>query len=130
MIYKKGSVDYTPIHFLHKSVTFDELVSLYTVSDVCVVSSTRDGMNLVSFEYIASQKKRKGVLILSEFAGAAQSLSAGSIIINPWNTDQLSEALEEAVSLTDKERARKFEKLYKYVSKYTRYVRRRIRSIE
>lgn len=77
-------------------------------------------MNLVSFEYIATQQKRKGVLILSEFAGAAQSLN-GSIVINPWNTEELAGAYYEAVSLSDKERSHKFEKLYKYISKYTRY---------
>ena len=116
-----GTVDYTPIHFMHKSVNFDELIALYSVSDVCVVSSTRDGMNLVSFEYIATQQKRKGVLILSEFAGAAQSLN-GSIIINPWNTEELSSAFNEAVSLNDTQKKVKFEKLYKYITKYTRFV--------
>lgn len=110
-----------PIHFLHKSVSFDELIALYAVSDVCVVSSTRDGMNLVSFEYIATQQSRKGVLILSEFAGAAQSLN-GSILVNPWNTGELASAYHEAVSLDDEQRAQKFQKLYKYISKYTRLV--------
>jgi trehalose 6-phosphate synthase len=70
-----GTVEFTPIHFLHKSVGFDELVCLYAISDACVISSTRDGMNLVSYEYIASQQETFGVLILSEFAGAAQSLN-------------------------------------------------------
>lgn len=110
-----------PIHFMHKSVSFDELIALYAASDACVVSSTRDGMNLVSFEYIATQKKRKGVLILSEFAGAAQSLN-GSLVVNPWNTEELARAYHEAVSMSDEQRARKFEKLYKYISKYTRFV--------
>lgn len=103
---------------MHKSVNFDELISLYAISDVCVVSSTRDGMNLVSFEYIATQQKRKGVLILSEFAGAAQSLN-GSIIINPWNTEELSAAYNEAVSMSEAQKSAKFEKLYKYITKYT-----------
>lgn len=70
-----GTVEFTPIHFLHKSVKFDELVALYSIADACVVSSTRDGMNLVSYEYIASQQNSHGVLVLSEFAGAAQSLN-------------------------------------------------------
>jgi len=64
-----------PIHFMHKSVTFEELVALYAVSDACIVSSTRDGMNLVSYEYISCQQEKHGVLVLSEFAGAAQSLN-------------------------------------------------------
>ncbi|PYI31228.1 alpha, alpha-trehalose-phosphate synthase 2 [Aspergillus indologenus CBS 114.80] len=115
---KFGTVDYMPIHFMHKSVSFDELIALYAASDACVVSSTRDGMNLVSFEYVATQQKRKGVLILSEFAGAAQSLN-GSIVVNPWNTEELANAYHEAVSMTDDLRAQKFEKLYKYITKYT-----------
>lgn len=110
-----------PIHFLHKSVNFDELIALYAVSDVCVVSSTRDGMNLVSYEYIACQAKRHGVLVLSEFAGAAQSLN-GSIIFNPWNTDELANAFQEAVTMSNEQRALNFQKLDAYVNKYTRYV--------
>lgn len=110
-----------PIHFMHKSVSFDELIALYSASDACIVSSTRDGMNLVSFEYIATQERRKGVLVLSEFAGAAQSLN-GSIIVNPWNTEELANAYNEAVSMTEDRRANNFAKLNKYISKYTRYV--------
>lgn len=114
-----GMVEFMPIHFLHKSVNFDELIALYAVSDACIVSSTRDGMNLVAYEYIASQQKRHGVLVLSEFAGAAQSLN-GSIIINPWNTEELAGAYQEAVTMSDEQRALNFSKLDKYVNKYTR----------
>ena len=109
-----------PIHFMHKSVNFDELIALYAVSDVCLVSSTRDGMNLVSYEYIATQKKRHGVMILSEFTGAAQSLN-GSLIVNPWNTEELAGAIHDAVTMGDEQRLVNFEKLDKYVQKYTRY---------
>ena len=116
-----GTVEFMPIHFMHKSVNFDELTALYAVSDVCVVSSTRDGMNLVSYEYIATQQRRHGVLVLSEFAGAAQSLN-GSIIVNPWNTEELAGAFQEVVTMSDEQRALNFSKLEKYVSKYTRFV--------
>ncbi|KAI5302404.1 Trehalose-6-P synthase/phosphatase complex synthase subunit, partial [Ascosphaera atra] len=115
---KFGTVEFMPIHFLHKSVNFDELIALYAVSDVCVVSSTRDGMNLVSYEYIACQQKRHGVLVLSEFAGAAQSLN-GSIIVNPWNTEELAGAFQESVTMSNEQRALNFQKLDKYVNKYT-----------
>jgi trehalose-6-phosphate synthase len=70
-----GTVEFVPIHFMHRSIPFNELVALYAVSDVCLVSSTRDGMNLVSYEYISAQQNNHGVMILSEFAGAAQSLN-------------------------------------------------------
>ena len=103
---------------MHKSVNFDELIALYAVSDVCVVSSTRDGMNLVSYEYIACQQQRHGVMVLSEFTGAAQSLN-GSLIINPWNTEELAGALYDAVTMGDEQKAVNFEKLSKYVNKYT-----------
>ncbi len=114
-----GTIEFMPIHWMHQSVNFEELIALYAASDVCLVSSTRDGMNLVSYEYIATQRKRHGVLILSEFTGAAQSLN-GSIIVNPWNTEELAGALQEAVTMSDEQRLLNFTKLDKYVSKYTR----------
>ncbi|SCU88234.1 LAMI_0D09296g1_1 [Lachancea mirantina] len=113
-----GTVEFVPIHFMHKSIPFQELISLYAVSDVCLVSSTRDGMNLVSYEYIACQEEKKGSLILSEFTGAAQSLN-GAIIVNPWNTDELAEAINESLTLPTEKKDANWEKLYKYISKYT-----------
>jgi trehalose 6-phosphate synthase len=110
-----------PIHFMHKPVSFDELIALYAVSDVCLVSSTRDGMNLVSYEYIATQQKRHGVMVLSEFTGAAQSLN-GSIIVNPWNTEELAGAIHDAVTMGEEQRSVNYHKLERYVMKYTRCV--------
>ena len=118
---KFGTVEYMPIHFMHKSVPKDELAALYAVSDVCLVTSTRDGMNLVSFEYITTQAERHGVLVLSEFAGAAQSLN-GCIAVNPWNTEELAGALQEAVTMSPEQRTINYQKLNKYVSKYTRWI--------
>jgi len=113
-----GTVEFMPIHFMHKSLPFDELCALYAVSDVCLVTSTRDGMNLVSYEYIACQQERQGVMILSEFAGAAQSLN-GSIVVNPWDSQQVADAIHEAVTMQPEQRADNHKKLYKYVCKYS-----------
>jgi len=107
-----------PIHYLHKSVTFSELNALYAISDACIVTSTRDGMNLVSFEYISCQEEKKGVLILSEFAGAAQSL-LGSIVINPWNSEDISNAIYKALTMPEDVREKNHEQQFKYVQKYT-----------
>ena len=115
---KFGTIEFMPIHFLHQSVTFDELTALYNVSDVCLVSSTRDGMNLVSYEYIATQRDRHGVMILSEFTGAAQSLN-GSLIVNPWNTEELANAIHDAVTMSPEQREANYKKLERYVFKYT-----------
>ncbi|KZP00498.1 glycosyltransferase family 20 protein [Calocera viscosa TUFC12733] len=113
-----GTVEFMPIHFMHKSLPFDELCALYALSDVCLVSSTRDGMNLVSYEYIACQQQRQGVLIISEFAGAAQSLN-GSLVVNPWDPRQVADAIYDAVTMDAETRAENHKKLFKYVWKYS-----------
>jgi len=113
-----GTVEFMPIHFMHKSLAFDELCALYAVSDVCLVSSTRDGMNLVSYEYIACQEEKQGVMIISEFAGAAQSLN-GSLVVNPWDSQQVADAIHEAVTMDADTRKENHRKLFKYVNKYS-----------
>lgn len=113
-----GTVEFVPIHFMHKSIPFNELISLYAVSDVCLVSSTRDGMNLVSYEYIATQQLNHGSLILSEFAGLAQSLN-GAIVVNPWNIEELSDLILESLTIPDEKKKGNFDKMFKYISKYT-----------
>ncbi|TPX54655.1 hypothetical protein SeMB42_g00167 [Synchytrium endobioticum] len=69
-------------------------------------------MNLVSYEYICCQEQKNGVLILSEFAGAAQSLN-GSIIVNPWNTEEMAQAIHDAVTMPDDVRKANHQKLWK-----------------
>lgn len=69
-----GTLTHVPIYHLDRQLSFHELVALYAITDVALVTSLRDGMNLVSYEYVACQRDNAGVLILSEFAGAAQSL--------------------------------------------------------
>ncbi|KAI8616195.1 alpha, alpha-trehalose-phosphate synthase 2 [Chytriomyces sp. MP71] len=113
-----GCVEHVPVHYVHKGVAFEELVALYAVADVCVVASTRDGMNLVSYEFIASQQGQHGALVLSEFAGAAQSMN-GAIIVNPWNTEELSNGMYEALTMSAKQKEENYKKLSRYVNKYT-----------
>lgn len=64
-----GKLNFNPVHYLFKSVDFKSLVALYLVTDVMMITSVRDGMNLVASEFIACQKENHGTLILSEFAG-------------------------------------------------------------
>jgi trehalose 6-phosphate synthase len=113
-----GNFNYSPVHYLFRSVCLDELCALYAVADVCIVSSVRDGMNLVSHEYVVCQKKKCGVLILSEFAGAAQSLH-GAMCVNPWDSDEFADTIHRALTLSKTERQLKELNLYKYVSKNT-----------
>jgi len=113
-----GSAEFTPVHFMHRSVDFDELIALYAISDVCVVSSTRDGMNLVAYEYIACQEQQNGQLILSEFTGAAQSLN-GALIVNPWNMEEMSNSFNKALTMGTEKKTENTSLLYKYVTKFT-----------
>jgi len=115
----QGSIEFSPVSFLYRSLDFEEIVALYAVSDVCLVSSTRDGMNLVSLEYIASQRLKHGSLVLSEFTGAAEVLE-GSIIFNPWDVEESVDALHRALTMGEGERAANFEKLEDYVKRNTR----------
>ncbi|KAK4944903.1 Trehalose-6-P synthase/phosphatase complex synthase subunit [Elasticomyces elasticus] len=111
---KYGSNDYKPVHLLHQSVPFDQLITMYAASDICFVSSIRDGMNLVSYEYVATQRERKGVLLLSEFAGAAEQLT-GSVLFNPWDVEGTVEALHRAVTMDANERTSNQKKSEDYV---------------
>lgn len=116
---KYGTLTHVPIYHLDRQLSFDELVALYAITDVALVTSLRDGMNLVSYEYVACQRDNAGVLILSEFAGAAQSLGAGAILVNPWNINDLALAIEYALTMSDKERRERHRQNYMHVTIHT-----------
>lgn len=100
---KYSTVDNTPIHFVHSSIDFTELCALYSLADVALVTPLMDGMNLVAKEYVACQREDPGVLILSEFAGAAEELF-NALIINPYDVQSVADALEQALGMTETER--------------------------
>lgn len=115
---KYGNLDYTPLVYRFCSVPFDELLSLYAMADVCLVTSTRDGMNLVAYEYVACQAENHGQLVLSEFTGAAQSMK-GCIIVNPWDASDIMEGLKKALEMDPKQKEINWVKMNEYVTKYT-----------
>jgi len=110
-----------PVIYLDQSMSFYDLVALYRVADVALITSLRDGMNLVSYEFVACHKNNEhpGVLILSEFAGAAQSLGAGSIRVNPWNLQDTAEAIHEALEMSREDRMALHGYAFQYVSEHT-----------
>lgn len=101
-----GRIDWTPVVYQYRHVPFQSLVALYRVSDICLVTPLRDGMNLVAKEYVATRKEGTGILILSEMAGAAKEL-AEAIIINPNNREEIAEALREALEISVEEQRRR-----------------------
>ena len=96
-----GSLEHAPIVYLDQSVDFVDLCALYFLADALIITSLREGMCEIAFEYIACQQKNHGVLILSEFVGAAQTLGSGALLVNPFNTDELSRALYDALHMPE-----------------------------
>ncbi|EFJ09193.1 trehalose phosphate synthase [Selaginella moellendorffii] len=117
-----GSLTTVPIHHLDRSMKFPELCALYAITDVLLVTSLRDGMNLVSYEFVACQNVKKGALVLSEFAGAAQSLGAGSILINPWNIIESANAIAEALNMPEEEREERHRHNFMHVTTHSAQV--------
>ncbi|PON98538.1 Trehalose-phosphatase [Trema orientale] len=114
-----GTLTAVPIHHLDRSLDFHALCALYAVTDVALVTSVRDGMNLVSYEFVACQDAKRGVLILSEFAGAAQSLGAGAILVNPWNITEVANAIGQALDMRPDEREKRHKHNFMHVTTHT-----------
>jgi trehalose 6-phosphate synthase/phosphatase len=110
-----GSLRSTPIHYIHRSVTQRELVALYCAADVMLVTPLRDGMNLVAKEFAACRADENGVLLLSEFAGAAAELD-GAVVVNPYDIDEVSRQLQRALAMPAAERAARMRLLRRRVS--------------
>jgi trehalose 6-phosphate synthase/phosphatase len=114
---KYSSLDWLPIIYQYKSLQFHELVALYNVSDIGLITPLRDGMNLVAKEFIACQHENKGVLILSEMAGAAAELSE-ALIINPTDKSEMADAILTALEMKPDERQARVEKMQKRIAAY------------
>lgn len=103
---KFGSISWTPIVYQYRSLEIEPLVTLYRTSDVALITPLRDGMNLISKEYVATRVDQTGVLILSEMAGASSELGE-ALIINPNNREEISDAIKEALDMPESEQVRK-----------------------
>lgn len=114
---KYSTLSWRPIIYQYKSLTFNELVALYDLSDVGLITPLRDGMNLVAKEYIACQIENKGVLILSEMAGAAAELNE-SLIINPADNIEMAEAIFKALEMKKKEKYARLKRMQNRISSY------------
>lgn len=115
-INEKYSVgDWKPIIYIDTKVDHNDLVSYYRMADVAIISSVYDGMNLVAKEYVASKTDEKGVLILSELAGASEELE-GSILVNPYDIEGFSECIKRALKMPDKEKTSRMAALRRLVS--------------
>jgi trehalose 6-phosphate synthase/phosphatase len=98
-----GTPDWIPVVYINRSIERGELVGLYKLADVVWVGSLRDGMNLVAKEYVACKPRGDGVLVLSEFAGAAAEMGE-ALLINPYDEERTAATVSRALAMEDQER--------------------------
>ncbi|HEY5683920.1 MAG TPA: trehalose-6-phosphate synthase [Acidimicrobiia bacterium] len=115
-----GRTEWVPVHYRYRSLPREELIAHYRAADVLAVTPLRDGMNLVAKEYVACRVDDNGALVLSEFAGAAEQLTA-AIIVNPYDVDALADALGRAVDMNAVEQRRRMTALRRGVRRSNVY---------
>ena len=113
-----STLGWTPVYYFYQSFPFNELVALYDIADIAMVTPLRDGMNLVAKEYLATKRGKPGVLILSEMAGAAIELT-DAIIINPNDTQEIEAAILQALTMPKKEQRIRLNNMQKRISTQT-----------
>lgn len=111
--------EWTPIQYLYTALSDEELLGLYQMADALLVTSKRDGMNLVVLEYIAAQSPRNpGCVLLSEFTGAISILSQ-VMAINPWDIEGTAEKMSVAIEMPSADRVKANQAMFKYLCEYT-----------
>ncbi len=114
---KYSTLAWRPILYQYKSLIFNELVALYDLSDVALITPLRDGMNLVAKEFVACQTHRNGVLILSEMAGAAAEMNE-ALIINPADNVEMADAILTALEMKPGDKEIRMERLQARIAAY------------
>lgn len=106
---------WVPVHHMYRSLQRDELTAYYRTADVGLVTPLRDGMNLVAKEYCTCSIETDGVLILSEFAGAAAEFQRGALLVNPFDRHGVADALHRALTMPPGERRERMRRLRRIV---------------
>ena len=106
-----GETNWVPVHYLHRSIPKDELLALYRAANTAIITPLKDGMNLVSKEYCAARSDSDGVLLLSEFAGAAPQLRTGALLVNPYDEIGVAAALNRSFHMGRDERRKRMSRL-------------------
>jgi trehalose 6-phosphate synthase/phosphatase len=113
-----GRIGWIPVWYLYRAVPFERLAALYNIADVALVTPLRDGMNLIAKEFVATKTDGKGVLILSEMAGAASELGE-AIIINANDKAAIIRAITEAIEMPEAEQIERNRAMQGRISRYT-----------
>jgi trehalose 6-phosphate synthase len=113
-----GEPGWLPIHHFFRSISRAELIALYQAANVALVTPLKDGMNLVAKEFCAVHNDNDGVLVLSEFAGAAEQLGEFSLLVNPYDIDGVANALMKAIDMPEAERKTRMSGLRDLIKKF------------
>ncbi|ALU39451.1 trehalose-phosphate synthase [Kocuria flava] len=108
------TISHTAVRYLHHGYPFEEMVALYLATDVMLVTSLRDGMNLVAKEYVAARADGSGVLVLSEFTGAAEQLKQ-ALLVNPHDIDGLKATMVRAKEMPPAEAKKRMRAMRRHV---------------
>ena len=111
---RHGTAHWLPIIIWRNPIERADLMALYQLADVCIVSSLHDGMNLVAKEYIASRVDESGVLVLSRFTGAARELP-DALLINPYDADDFASKLDQAIQMPDAQKSDRMRRMRRVV---------------
>jgi trehalose 6-phosphate synthase/phosphatase len=112
-----GNIHWQPVIYQYNSLEFHEMVALYTSCHLALITPLRDGMNLVSKEFIASRKDKRGVLIISEMAGAARELTE-ALMINPNDTVEMAEQIKAGLEMDEAEQITRITSMQKRIEHY------------
>jgi trehalose 6-phosphate synthase len=115
-----GDGAYRPIRLLIEHHEHESVQRHYRACDVCMVTSLHDGMNLVAKEFVAARDDERGVLVLSQFAGASRELLE-SLIVNPYHVEQVAEILHRALSMPESEQRERMRSLRQAVREFNVY---------
>lgn len=114
---KYSTINRTPVWYFYRSMSFENLVDLYNYCDIALITPVRDGMNLVAKEYIASKTDSRGVLILSEMAGASKEMGE-ALLINPNDKAQIAAAIKKAIEMPLEEQMERISALQNRLKRY------------
>jgi trehalose 6-phosphate synthase/phosphatase len=112
-----GSIDWTPVVYQYKALDFKKLCALYIAADAALIAPLRDGLNLVAKEFVASRRDKRGVLILSETAGASAELGE-AIIINPTDRQEVADSIFQALNMPVEEQMERNHEMQKRLQTY------------
>jgi trehalose 6-phosphate synthase len=115
-----GHGTYRPVHLLRAHHEPARVYDFYRAANVCYVSSLHDGMNLVAKEFVAAREDERGVLVLSQFTGAARELTE-ALVVNPYDIDQAADALATALQMRPEEQIARMRMMRRYVAEFNVY---------